>query len=406
MPQPMPILPKAASAPVAPAAINILPKETPAKTKQETMNNEAYFTLLSALAAKPAHGVGSLDLVSLLGNIGSCQAHNTSENMKDLSSLNDFMNFDSSGISSPLTSGSSPIQSYLPSQGVLTTPSLTPPSALLNSVSGSPLFDTSASHDISSSYALSALFPDIIPCQSPTESSATNNITSSTASASCSQLTSKSASQSTIDVFGSPMLDITHEPTESIYSAPKNHPSSPSTHTLKAEVARKRRDSEFLASLPPQLALKRRRTGNNKHKDKILAELMTTDEPSPKMPTEVAAPTPVEVAKPIKADDSEQTEPSSDKSVDPIALKRQKNTDAARRSRMRKILRIETLETRVTELETENISLTTQVKILESEKSSSQQRESDLAERIRQLEKQIEFLKQHPHPISFQNLFE
>ncbi|KAJ1677102.1 hypothetical protein EV182_006868 [Spiromyces aspiralis] len=80
---------------------------------------------------------------------------------------------------------------------------------------------------------------------------------------------------------------------------------------------------------------------------------------------------------------------TSDNSIDPNAIKRQKNTDAARRSRMRKILRIETLENRVTELETENISLNTKIGIIESEKLSLQQRESELTDHIRQLEKQL-----------------
>ncbi|KAJ2816528.1 hypothetical protein FBU31_006542, partial [Coemansia sp. 'formosensis'] len=46
----------------------------------------------------------------------------------------------------------------------------------------------------------------------------------------------------------------------------------------EAEELRKKRDSEFLASLPPQLALKRRRTSNMKQKEKILAELLSDEQ--------------------------------------------------------------------------------------------------------------------------------
>ncbi|KAI7834355.1 hypothetical protein BX661DRAFT_196090 [Kickxella alabastrina] len=157
----------------------------------------------------------------------------------------------------------------------------------------------------------------------------------------------------------------------------------------EAEELRKRRDTEFLASLPPQLALKRRRTSNMKQKEKILAELMC-DVPAavavPAAPaTKKAAPSATkkaaaaaaalvcvkaEVDAEIDADEAED----DDDNVDAAALKRKKNTDAARRSRMRKILRIETLEGRVSELETENTKLAQMVAALESEKAAMAQR--------------------------------
>ncbi|KAI8638157.1 hypothetical protein BD408DRAFT_423421, partial [Parasitella parasitica] len=55
---------------------------------------------------------------------------------------------------------------------------------------------------------------------------------------------------------------------------------------------------------------------------------------------------------------------------DEAAQKRQKNTDAARRSRLKKIVKMETLEKQVTELESDNSRLTTRVAVLESEKSA------------------------------------
>ncbi|KAJ2885277.1 hypothetical protein H4R27_001516 [Coemansia aciculifera] len=147
----------------------------------------------------------------------------------------------------------------------------------------------------------------------------------------------------------------------------------------EAEEQRKKRDSEFLASLPPQLALKRRRTSNMKQKEKILAELLCDEQAAAaavapaarkiavpkKVKSEIAAPAelPALVVDDCEASDCEET------GSDAAALKRKKNTDAARRSRMRKILRIETLEGRVFELETENARLAQLVASLEADKA-------------------------------------
>ncbi|KAJ1888108.1 hypothetical protein LPJ66_008740, partial [Kickxella alabastrina] len=155
----------------------------------------------------------------------------------------------------------------------------------------------------------------------------------------------------------------------------------------EAEELRKRRDTEFLASLPPQLALKRRRTSNMKQKEKILAELMCDAPAAAAVPaapaTKKAAPSATKKAATaalvcVKAEidaeiDADEAEDDDD-NVDAAALKRKKNTDAARRSRMRKILRIETLEGRVSELETENTKLAQMVAALESEKAAMAQR--------------------------------
>ncbi|KAJ2080660.1 hypothetical protein H4R24_002897 [Coemansia sp. RSA 988] len=143
---------------------------------------------------------------------------------------------------------------------------------------------------------------------------------------------------------------------------------------VDSEEQRRRRDCEFHASLPPQLALKRRRTSNTKHKEKILAEILGTST-DPTVLSKTAAPTikkstSVKTEKPIAAAAAAATgEPG-----DATALKRQKNTDAARRSRMRKILRIETLEGRVSELESENTRLADIVAKLEAEKAAMAQR--------------------------------
>lgn len=79
----------------------------------------------------------------------------------------------------------------------------------------------------------------------------------------------------------------------------------------------------------------------------------------------------------------------TDKEQDEIALKRQRNTDAARRSRLKKLLKMEALEKRVNELEGDNTRLTTRVAVLESEKSGLESKDKELQERIRVLEEQL-----------------
>ncbi|KAI8975107.1 hypothetical protein BDF20DRAFT_876891 [Mycotypha africana] len=75
--------------------------------------------------------------------------------------------------------------------------------------------------------------------------------------------------------------------------------------------------------------------------------------------------------------------------ADEIALKRQRNTDAARRSRMKKLLKLEQLEKRVADLETENQGLTTRIAVLESEKQGLSSKDDSHEERIRVLEAQL-----------------
>ncbi|KAJ2660783.1 hypothetical protein IWW48_002766 [Coemansia sp. RSA 1200] len=161
---------------------------------------------------------------------------------------------------------------------------------------------------------------------------------------------------------------------------------------LSVEEQRKRRDTEFLASLPPQLALKRRRTSSSKQKEKILAELMgdgsaqQSDDAAAScdFAEEEASPEPVAAADAMAAEPIEEAaeEDAHSQSLDAAALKRKKNTDAARRSRMRKILRIETLESRVSELETENSKLSQLVADMESERAVMAQRMEEYERRL------------------------
>lgn len=74
---------------------------------------------------------------------------------------------------------------------------------------------------------------------------------------------------------------------------------------------------------------------------------------------------------------------------DEISQKRQKNTDAARRSRLKKIVKMEILEKQVNELESDNSRLTTRVAVLESEKGALIAKDVGLEDRIRVLEAQL-----------------
>ncbi|CAG8504007.1 12196_t:CDS:2 [Ambispora gerdemannii] len=74
---------------------------------------------------------------------------------------------------------------------------------------------------------------------------------------------------------------------------------------------------------------------------------------------------------------------------DEIAIKRMKNTEAARRSRLRKAQRMESLEQEIAELKSENSRLQTRVAVLESEKSSLREKSLEKDARVRQLEQQL-----------------
>lgn len=75
--------------------------------------------------------------------------------------------------------------------------------------------------------------------------------------------------------------------------------------------------------------------------------------------------------------------------ADDAAVKRQKNTDAARRSRLRKVQKMETLETRVSDLEKVNAGLLMRVAVLDSEKTNLKAKESSFENRIKVLEAQL-----------------
>lgn len=62
------------------------------------------------------------------------------------------------------------------------------------------------------------------------------------------------------------------------------------------------------------------------------------------------------------------------------------NTDAARRSRMKKFLKVDQLETKVNALQAENAKLTLNNAVLESEKRSLHAKENEYKKRIKYLE--------------------
>ncbi|OMJ20354.1 hypothetical protein AYI69_g6249 [Smittium culicis] len=144
-------------------------------------------------------------------------------------------------------------------------------------------------------------------------------------------------------------------------SSPKFMPEVVDTVTDKQ---RERCDKRFLDSLPPQLALKRKRPRSSKQTSDIdkLKACTTILEPS-------VSPT---------ASSCDTEFPVGDS-------KRNKNTDAARRSRLRKALKLDALESQVVNLELENSTLKEQIKNFESEKKKFSEREELLKEHIKSM---------------------
>ncbi|CAO3691078.1 unnamed protein product [Rhizopus stolonifer] len=70
-------------------------------------------------------------------------------------------------------------------------------------------------------------------------------------------------------------------------------------------------------------------------------------------------------------------------------IKRQRNTDAARKSRLKKSLKMQMLEERVNELKSENHNLSIRIAVLESQKSHLESKDHSLEERIRALENKL-----------------
>ncbi|KAI9332013.1 hypothetical protein DFJ73DRAFT_66281 [Zopfochytrium polystomum] len=85
---------------------------------------------------------------------------------------------------------------------------------------------------------------------------------------------------------------------------------------------------------------------------------------------------------------------SSDSATDEedhVTLKRIKNTEAARRSRARKVARLQSLENEVCRLERDKANMSSELHKMKAERDSSLRRESDLKRRVEQLENQLFF---------------
>jgi hypothetical protein len=74
---------------------------------------------------------------------------------------------------------------------------------------------------------------------------------------------------------------------------------------------------------------------------------------------------------------------------DEVIMKRMKNTEAARRSRARKVARLECLEMDVSRLESDKANLLVRLAVVENENASFMQREVELNKRIHDLELQL-----------------
>ncbi|KAG0271154.1 hypothetical protein BGZ95_001090 [Linnemannia exigua] len=72
-----------------------------------------------------------------------------------------------------------------------------------------------------------------------------------------------------------------------------------------------------------------------------------------------------------------------------LLARRAKNTDAARRSRLKKVVKLEGLETKVSGLESTNQTLSTKVAVLEAERNSHLVKEAEQMARIAQLEAKL-----------------
>lgn len=86
--------------------------------------------------------------------------------------------------------------------------------------------------------------------------------------------------------------------------------------------------------------------------------------------------------------ESDQIHTATD-ALDPVTLKRMKNTDAARRSRQRKLMKMEGLESRVHGLEKQNQQLLLQVAEAQRLRDAAKARESSQREKVMALESEL-----------------
>ncbi|KAG0312370.1 hypothetical protein BGZ99_009548 [Dissophora globulifera] len=86
---------------------------------------------------------------------------------------------------------------------------------------------------------------------------------------------------------------------------------------------------------------------------------------------------------------SKKRQLSPEEEAGEIVAKRAKNTDAARRSRLKKLIKLEGLEAKVSDLEAANNALNMKIAILETEKNGFIVKDAEQTARIAQLEAQL-----------------
>ncbi|KAF9433504.1 hypothetical protein BGZ76_009341 [Entomortierella beljakovae] len=91
----------------------------------------------------------------------------------------------------------------------------------------------------------------------------------------------------------------------------------------------------------------------------------------------------------LKVKSSKKRQLTPEEEAEEIVAKRAKNTDAARRSRMKKLIKLEGLELKVSDLESANSALNMKIAILETEKNGFIAKDAEQTARIAQLEAQL-----------------
>lgn len=187
-----------------------------------------------------------------------------------------------------------------------------------------------------------------------------------------------------------PMMECYYEPSPALTSS---SPSGSSAHGSPLSVSTPPATSVVAPPLFPDISPK-------KPGFRAIAPA-AKKQPVPIMPKSAASPAPPMLAHPpqllgamhppmVSANsNNKRKHAAEEKESDEIAMKRQKNTDAARRSRLKKLVKMEALETRVVELESDNTKLSTRIAVLESEKSGLESKDKGLEDRIRTLEAQL-----------------
>ncbi|KAI9303881.1 hypothetical protein BJ944DRAFT_95150 [Cunninghamella echinulata] len=141
--------------------------------------------------------------------------------------------------------------------------------------------------------------------------------------------------------------------------------------------------SHIMSASTPTFTLKQTNgNGNNKKRTYSASSSSTSSSSSP---TSKTISTKIPVTTPLI---SSSTDINADVSTE-LALKRQRNTDAARRSRLRKVQKMETLSSRVSELESIHQQLLIRLATLETDKSILLKNEATYQSRIEQLESEL-----------------